>query len=277
MRPVLILAFVTAAVLATASPGAAQSAPGRGEDPARETATGSESGHGPGWSTAAWSFDLAAGSVRGGPANDLVDNARASGFDDEFCFLGCISYPKKGSNISRVKNLPSWVAVRHRLGKSSFHAGIGGGAMGLGEVDGHHIRTQPGPYPNWFSLKTDSKGTVLAAMAWWEIGPELSNWAARIGAGPSLNQATVRVEVGPGGPDARTFKKTSAGYVAEIGLTVPRTTKVYGTALVQYRRSGTVKVAGWASAFDGGASYTLESADARTSHTFIGFGVGGRF
>jgi hypothetical protein len=271
MRTSVTYFLASAAILLVASPVAAQPAPGTGDNPAMDSTARAESAKRQERPPATWSIDAVAGLVTEGPADDLMGAMRASGFGDRLCSFGCVDYPDKSSSLVHT----FWLAARHRMGMGSFHAGLAGGVTEFPEVRGGHLSAEPGPTEQ-FLLNTDSRINTLAAMAWLEVVPGLWNWSARIGAGPSLNQASVKF-TDTGAPDNGTFRKTNAGYVAEIAVTIPRTTPVYCTALAQYRQSGSVRVAGWTRTRDSGASCTFASTNVRMNHAFLGLGLGVRF
>jgi hypothetical protein len=266
MRTLFLLSLVPAATLLLASPGAAQLTPGREPDRTRDSTARVESAERQRQASAVWSVEAMPGHTTDGPANDLIDAMRVSGFDDRLCsIVGCADFPTKGSKL--LGGL--WVAARHRLGAGPIHVGLAGGATEFREVRGSHL--SPAPGFSLFSLSTDSKVNVFAAMAWLEVTPEI-----RIGAGPSLNRASVRFGTS-GAPDKGTFRRTTAGYIAEIAVSVPSNTHIYVTGLAQYRGSGSLRVEGWTKTLDSGASLVFAPTNVRTSHRLLGIGVGGRF
>jgi hypothetical protein len=275
MRNRLFLAVVAALLLCVASPVTAQPSPSAGADSAPDASASGQRVEAPARPPVPWSIDAVAGSITSGPTDDLFDAMRASGFDDRLCWLGCVDFPSQTSSNSR-HNLPFWVAARHRLGKGRIHLGLAAGATGLGEVRGRRALGSTGPQLDVVLSTEESRVAVYAAMAWLEVVPGI-----RIGAGPSVNQATVRFDedhaLVAGPPPSYTFRKTNVGYVAEIGLTIPSATRLYFATVVQYRRSGSVTVSGWARTLDSGADYSFAPTTVWMDHRFFGIGVGGRF
>lgn len=266
MKTIFRRALAPAAILLFAAQGRAQVTPGTGADQARDSSARTESAERSAAPAAAWSIEAIAGHTTDGAANDLMGAMRASGFDDRLCsIIGCFDFPTKGSKL--LGGL--WVVARHRLGVGPFHVGLAGGASRLREVRGSHV--SPAPGFELFSLTTDSRVNVSAVMAWLDVTPEI-----RIGAGPSLNRASVRFGRS-GAPDKGTFRKTTAGYVAEIAVSVPSKTHVYVTGLAQYRGSGSVRIEGWTRTLESGTTSAFAPANVRMGHSLLGIGVGGRF
>jgi hypothetical protein len=279
-KELVILLLLLLPLVLDAAPTAARSsgaAPGIGVDSASVTGVAAAGEH-EGF-PAQWSFEAFVGDFRGGPVDGLTGVMRRSGFANEDCWWACPGYPMKEFG-SIWNDRQFWGVARRRVGQGPFLLGLAGGVPQLGAVQGHHLSEDPALLGSIY-LHATTKAATLALMFWYEGAPRQSFWTARVGAGPSLNRLSVRIdeEVIGHGVDAfrRTYAKTSLGYVVDFTLCVPRVAPVYAAALAQYRETGSVSVGGWTRRFNSVDIYTFNRAKIRMSHAFFALGVGGRF
>lgn len=218
-----------------------------------------------------WSLEVVSGPSLGGPVGDLEAAMRAWGFGDTLnvCFFGCasIAHPVTYADVS--DRTSSWGAVRHRLGRGTWHLGLGGGPSAFGSVEGY--RESVGDRYVSVFVEAEASVVTLAPMAWFD-----ATRALRLGAGPALHRVDLRVSGAAGAQPVRS-RSWKPGLVVEAALTVPVDTPVFFAAVAQYRFSADATTARWETTTYNGTRVELPATSVRVSHGFVALGIGGRF
>jgi len=215
-----------------------------------------------------WSVAATLGMPGPGPAPDLEDAMRASGFDAPGggCVFGLcfppMEHPRSNTGLNRSIGYPFALQLDRRLSDRGLDLSLLLARTPLGETRGLHATGTPLDV----EYAVDSVG-VMATM-------ERAGFA--VGAGPAIHIARLRdaERLYGGGPWER---QTKLGALLQGRMTLPARARLFVDVSGQYRYVGRVEVGPIAPhpIWEPGASFPRSAVS--FSHWFVGVGSGIRF
>jgi hypothetical protein len=206
-----------------------------------------------------WEVMLVLGRPQGGPADDLEQAMRSSGWDDTTAGIPGIDHP-----FSSDPELTWAVSLRRSLRphmdvELMATRAVTGGTAGH-QAEGDHF------------LFLDHSVTTIAPM----VSYKVEGW--RVGAGATFNRVRVENEQG-GDPGVGSVEAWKLGALADTGVTFPQRSRLFLEARAQYRWIPGLTAGPFTASqrFPDQEPATMPAVDVDMSHAFFAVGLGARF
>lgn len=209
-----------------------------------------------------WEVLLVLGRPHGGPADDLEQAMRSSGWDDTLGGAQGTDHP-----FSSDPELTWAVSLRRSL-RPHMDVELMATRAVTGGTAGHRAEEVP---PDHFLFLNHSVTTIAPIVSF-----AVEVW--HVGAGATFNRVRVENEEG-GDPGVGSVKAWKLGALADTGVTLPRRSRLFLEARVQYRwvpglTAGPFTASG---GFPEQEPATMPAVDVDMSHAFFALGLGARF
>jgi len=210
-----------------------------------------------------WDVTLSLGTTSSGPAGDIEDAMRASGFDDTSPEIsGTRGYAHPFSYTGFTHEGASWMIAAHYVVNPRNEVGLIVSDAPIGRTYGFHE-----PF-NYIDIHYSAR-TVAPTLS-----VRLSD-AFYVGVGPALY--TTKASQGYYYAGAvRSYSATKVGALVEVGASVPVRLRFFVTASLQYRYVGNATIGPFESAVPDHPA-TLPATSVSFNHVFVSIGVGVRF